>query len=164
MKKTIFPILISLLLLYAGCKKDDQFTTGIAATKNGTNWIAANFGTGFKPLNTKDTLFITANNKEEHLLIALKQVSKGVFQLVDQTNFYVTVGYDVVVAAYRLDNTSANQVTITAYDENTRQLKATFDLTFNSTRTDGQADKIKFSNGKINIPLNDVYMNPFIPQ
>ena len=166
MKNYIFPILVLLVLLGIGCKKDNQDNvTGITATKDGSNWTASNFGTGFKPLATKDTLFIRADNNEEHLIIALKQKGEGIYQPIDITRFYITLGLDVLVSTYELDNTANNLVTLTTYNEGTHQLKGTFALTFKNTMTNnGYPDKIVLGSGKINISLTDVYMNPYIPK
>jgi hypothetical protein len=163
MKRSLLLIVVSLYLL-AGCKKGDQLTDSIEV-KDGSTWIANSTGTGFKPLATKDTLFITLHNNEEHLIIALTQKGTGVFKPADVTGFYFTIGLDGITGTYKLDNTVNNQVAITTYDENTQQLKGTFNLTFKNTKTnDGHPGKIIFTNGKINAELKNEYMNPYIPK
>lgn len=165
MKNTLLSTLLVLTLLVAACKKENQVTPGVSAIKNGTTWIANSADNNYLPLNTKDTIYIYAHSGEEHLVMVLKQTSKGVFQLTDKTTFYVTVGYDVVTANYKLDNTASNEVAITTYDENKNQLKGTFNLTFkNNYNYGGYPDKVVFNNGKINIPFKGEYQNTYVPK
>jgi hypothetical protein len=166
MKKYSLLAIAIMCLLSAACKKDKKavVVNGISSTKSISAWNTTNVNTGFKPLATKDTLFITGQNGEENIVIAIKQKGAGTYLPTEfKAYFYTTVGLDVVLSKYQLYSDPANSVIITSYDETTHLLIGTFNLLFKSTyRYDSSfPDEIKFTNGKINTALSDVYMDPF---
>ena|SRR5258708_5356011 len=165
MKRPALLLILILFLLSGACKKDNhqQVVNGISTKKDFTAWNTTNVHTGFKPLATKDTLFIVGQNGEEDIVIAIKQKGTGIYQPDEfKAYFYTAVG-DAVLSKYQLANDPANTITITNYDETTGVLKGTFNLVFKSTYkyNNSYPDEITFTNGEINTQLSDVYIDPF---
>jgi hypothetical protein len=164
MKRAVFLSIIVCLLL-AACKKDNPSAINeIAFVKNSKTWSTTNVGTGFKPLETKDTLFIRAQDGEDNIIIAIKQRGAGTYQPTEfKAFYYVTIGMDVIIGQYQTYNDPGNSIVITDYDETNHVIKGTFQFVltsyylYNNTTT----QKITFTNGKINTQLSDVYFNPF---
>jgi hypothetical protein len=158
---------IALLLIVVSalsCKKDKQVAVnGIPAATGITDWTTTSVITGFKPLDTKDTLFIVAQKGEENIVIALKQKGVGTYQPAEfNAWYYTTVGLDAVVSKYQLYSDAGNWVTITDYNETGHSIKGTFSLLFKSTYKNGDSlpDEVKFTNGKIDAALSDTYIDP----
>ncbi|HEY4327401.1 MAG TPA: DUF6252 family protein [Mucilaginibacter sp.] len=164
MKSAIFLSVIACLLL-AACKKDNPSTiNGVTFVKNAKTWSTTNVGTGFKPLNTKDTLFIRAQDGEDNIIIAIKQRGAGTYRPDEfRAYYYVTIGMDVIVGQYQTYNDPGNSLEISTYDENNHIIKGTFKFVLTSyyIYSNASTRKIAFTNGKINTQLSDVYFNPF---
>jgi hypothetical protein len=162
MRRYTFLFIITLILSFAACKKDKQVAANEISAKKGTiNWNTSNLSTGFKPLDTKDTLFIVAQNGEEDLVLAIKQKGAATYRPDEfKAYYYTTVGLDAVASKYHLINDPANTITITNYDETTHVVNVTFNLTLINNNS-SISDKITFTNGKINAQLSDVFIDPF---
>ncbi len=166
MKKIVLLFIVACCMApVLSCKKDKTVAAnGISAKKDVADWTTINVITGFKPLNTKDTLFIAAQNGEENIVIALKQKGAGTYQSTEfKAWYYTTVGFDAVVSKYQVYSDPGNSVTITNYDESAHTIKGTFNILFKSTYKNGDSfpDEVKFTNGKIDAALSDAYMDPF---
>lgn len=164
MKKAIFLAAIIIGLL-SSCKKDDnQIAAGLTVVKDGLAWNALNVYTGFKPLDTKDTLFIVGRNNEENIIIALKQKGAGSYQQTEfKAYYYTTIGLDVIINKYQMDDNPNNSIIISEYNETTKTIKGTFNLTLKSTYNYNNfyPGTVTFTNGKLNTQLSAVYMNPY---
>ncbi|MDB5112575.1 MAG: hypothetical protein JWR67_3689 [Mucilaginibacter sp.] len=164
MKRILYLSIAIVCLLSASCRKDQVAVNGITATKDLTPWNTTDVYTGFKPLSTKDTLFITGHNGEENIIIAIKQKGAGTYQPGEfKAYFYTTIGQDVIVSKYQLYNDPANTIVITDYDETKQIIKGTFTLVFKSTYIYNNTlpDKVTFTNGKISTQLSATNMNPY---
>ena len=164
MERNISVFIIAVCLLSA-CKKDDQpFAGGIVSVKDSKIWSITNVNTGFKPLATKDTLFIRGQNGEENIVIAIKQRGAGTYRPAEfKAYFYATIGMDVIIGQYQSYNDPGNSIVITDYDEANHIIKGTFNFVLHSYYNYNNAlpDKITFTKGKINTQLSDVYFDPF---
>jgi hypothetical protein len=165
-KLALLFIVVACVTSVLSCKKDKQQAAVIhvSATKGTTDWATANVTTGYKPLDTKDTLFILAHNGEENIVIALKQKGVGTYQPAEfKAWYYTTIGLDVLIGRYALTSDAGNSVIITDYNETTHSVKGTFNILFKSTYLYGasQSDEVRFTNGKIDATLSDTFMDPF---
>lgn len=165
MEKHLLPLVLILFFMLNACKKDKQVSvTGISSVKSVSVWHAVNTRTGFKPLATKDTLFIIGQNGEENIVIAVKQKGTGTYGPAEiKAWFFTTIGLDVVVSKYQLEADAGNAVVITAYDVPNHTLKGTFNLSFRNTYKNYASipDAVKFTNGVINTQLSVVFMDPY---
>jgi hypothetical protein len=165
MRRCVLLLTITLTLSFAACKKDKQeVVNGITAQKGTINWNTTNVNTGFKPLAAKDTLFITGQNGEENIVIAIKQKGAGTYRPAEfKAYFYVTIGMDVILGQYQSYNDPGNTIVITDYDEANHIVKGTFNFVLHSYYNYNNAlpDKITFTKGKINTQLSDVFFDPF---
>ena len=165
MKKYTLLSIVMISLLISACKKDNQdAVVGISGIKGTSAWKTPDAYTGFKPLATKDTLFIVGQNGEENIVIGIKQRGTGTYSPSEfKAYFYVTIGLDVVVGRYQLSNDPANSIRITDYDETTHVVKGSFNLVFKSAYiyNSTKSDEFTFTYGKINTQLSDVYLDPY---
>lgn len=164
MRRYTLLLTVTLSLLFTACKKDKQeVVNGLSAKKGTINWNTTNVNTGFKPLATKDTLFITAQNGEENIVIAIKQKGAGTYRPDEfKAYFYATIGMDVIVAQYQSYNDPGNSIVITDYDEANHIVKGSFNFVLQSYYNyNAPPGKIIFIKGKINTQLSDVFFDPF---
>jgi len=156
-------ITILLCLVHAACKKDSApGINGVNAKKDNVDWKSSSVSTGFKPLATKDTLFIFGKSGEENIIITLVQKGKGTYTANEiKANFYATIGSDVLLGSYHLADVPNNKVVITDYDENSHTLKGSFNLVFKRTHGESVPDTLRFTDGKINTQLTAQYLDPY---
>lgn len=157
MKKYI-PTLILLTTLLSACNRKDccllPLRPYIAANKNNIQWMAdptsstvrhdtiAIFGTNFSP------------QLEETLTMQFKASAPGKYILKGaQASYYNTIGRDVIVSEYELDETFTNTVTITAFDKPNNQITGTFNLKFKHTYPADKPASLQFLNGKFTVAL-----------
>lgn len=165
MKRFALSSALLFCLLATACKKDKQkATANISAEINMKSWATAQVNTGFKPLETKDTLFIYAHNGEENLVIAVKQKGAGTYSANEfKAYYYITVGLDAVTNRYVSATDAGNQLTIIEYNEATQTIKGNFSFVLNRAYPGGTGTPatVKFTNGNINTKLTAVYADPF---
>jgi predicted small lipoprotein YifL len=157
MKKYILPFVVLTALLTACGKKMCCVLpqeTYITADKNNTKWRAdassnlrqdtiALFGTNF------------STQLEETLTMQFKASAPGTYSLKgSQALYYNTIGRDVITSEYELDDTYANTVNITAYDNANKLVTGTFNLKFKHTYPPDKPASLQFLNGQFKVALH----------
>jgi hypothetical protein len=165
MKKYLLILLSATVLIMASCakRKDccvlpkrDEF---IIAEKSGVQWEGVPTTTVF----SQDTINVYAGNfktgLEENFGFLIKVGSTGSYTLKgNQAYYFNTVGRDVSVSGYKLDDTFTNKITITSFDKITKTITGTFQIKFIKTYdnpTGSYPDKVSFLNGKFKAALPD---------
>jgi hypothetical protein len=164
MKKYLLILLSATTLLMAACAKrkdccvlpkNDQFIT---AEKSGVQWQAPPSASMF----SQDTVSVYAGNFktgfEENFSFFFKVSTTAISYTLkgNQAYYFNTVGRDVSVSGYKLDDTFTNQVTVTSYDQSTKTITGTFQMKFIKTYdnpTGSYPDKVSFLNGKFRVVL-----------
>ncbi|WP_184544488.1 DUF6252 family protein [Mucilaginibacter sp. FT3.2] len=157
MKKYI-PALILLFSLLSACNRKDccllPLRPYIAAYKNNIQWMADPTSSAVR----HDTIGIFGTNfstqLEETLTMQFKASAPGKYTLKGtQASYYNTIGRDVIVSQYELDDTFANTVTITAFDKPNNQITGTFSLKFKHTYPADKPASLQFLNGRFTVAL-----------
>ncbi len=161
MKKYLF-ILLSLTAVYVtSCsKKKDccvlpQKNEFMIAEKSDKAWEAPVTAAAYGP----DTISVYGSNInpgfEESFGFLLKINGKGTYMIKGNQGFYFnTVGRDVSVSGYKLDDSFTNNVTVSQYDESAKIVAGTFQMKFIKTYDNpagSYPDKIAFLNGKFKV-------------
>ena len=130
------------------------------AQKSGVQWEAIPSTTVF----SQDTINVYAGNFkpgfEENFGFLIKVSTTAISYPLkgNQAYYFNTVGGDVSVSGYKLDDTFTNQVTVTGYDQSNRTITGTFQMKFIKTYdnpTGSFPDKISFLDGKFKTVLPD---------
>ena len=165
MKKYLLILLSATALFMTSCTKrkdccvlpeNDKFIT---AEKSGEQWKAIPTTTVF----AQDTINVYAGNfktgLEENFGFLIKLSSTSTYTLKgNEAYYYNTVGRDVSVSGYKLDDTFTNKVTVTSFDKITKIVTGTFQIKFIKTYdnpTGSYPDNISFLNGKFKAALPD---------
>jgi len=154
MKKLTLITLVLFALLAASCTKNAPMDCCMApaapyfnAEKDSKSWIG--LPEAFK--TSTDSLTITGRKTEENLLIRIKYTGKGNYVLNShQGKYYMTVGQDVMVAEYILDDTAPNTLEVTEYDTTKGFISGKFSITLKKiygNPNEAYPATIKFLNG-----------------
>ena len=164
MKKYLLILLSATALFMTSCykrrdccvlPKRDAFIT---AEKSGVQWEGIPTTTVF----SQDTINVYAGNfktgLEENFGFLIKVSTTAISYTLkgNQAYYFNTVGRDVSVSGYKLDDTFTNQVTVTSYDQSTKTITGTFQMKFIKTYdnpTGSYPDKVSFLNGKFKAAL-----------
>ena len=157
MKKNLL-LLSALFLFLTACGKKDccvlpqqQFIT---AEKNSAHWTADPTSSNL----VGDTVAIFGTNFtttiEETLTLQFKAAAPGKYSLKGkQASYYNTIGRDVIVSEYKLDETFANSVEITAFNKDSSIIAGTFSIKLKHTYPADKPANLQFLNGKFQIKL-----------
>jgi len=154
MKKLTLITLVLFALFAASCTKKAPMDCCMApaapyfnAEKDSKSWIG--LPEAFK--TSTDSLTITGRKTEENLLIRIKYTGKGNYVLNShQGKYYMTVGQDVMVAEYILDDTAPNILEVTEYDTTKGFISGKFSITLKKiygNPNEAYPSTIKFLNG-----------------
>lgn len=158
MKKNLLLLSVLFLFLTACGKKDCCVMPKqpfITAEKNSAHWTA-------DPTSSTlvgDTVAIFGTNfsttLEETLSLQFKASAPGKYALKGkQAWYYNTVGRDVIVSEYQLDDTFANSVEITAFNKDSNVIAGTFSVKLKHTYPSDKPASLQFLNGKFQIQLH----------
>jgi hypothetical protein len=154
--KTLTLMALSVLcLLTCACKKDKQqkevSNLYLTANKDNANWVTT--WHTFAEIGGAKNYRLIGNKGEEHLNIGVTTNSLNQYVLVsDKTEFYITVGQDVLVARYILDESASNTIDVTNYDMKRVIMEGNFKLTFKRvTGQDSYPTTVTFTNGKFRV-------------
>ena len=152
MKKLLFAAIASTTIFNVACTKQQEcckisVSPGISAQKNGVEWVG-------KPevvKITNDSLSISGRQTEQWLAMKIKFNGKGIYTLKgNQVTHFETVGGDVSVAEYLLDDTAVSTLEIVEYDSTRGIIRGKFSLTLKLSYryANGPAPaSVKFTNG-----------------
>ena len=154
MKKLLFISLASISLFASSCKKGQadypaccamNIPSSIVAEKNSVAWIGR--AEAFRV--NADTIAISGRQTEQMLTMKIKFTGKGIYPLrAGQATHYLTVGGDVSVAEYVVDDTAVNTLEITEYNDTRQYIKGKFSLTMKLAYANGNYPAtIKFDKG-----------------
>ena len=158
--KKLALICVSSFMVLASCTKEKRLCCVlppsepfIMADKGSDKWHA-------EPEILKignDSIAITGKESEARLSLHIKFTGKGTYALKDkQATYSLTVGQDVSVAEYALDNTAVNKVEVIDYDPKKGVIWGTFAVTLKkiyANPTEAYPDQIKFLNGQFSEAL-----------
>ena len=164
MKKNLLIFLWLSALFFAACGRKDccspppNSAPFLTAEKSGSAWEVSPATETY----SKDTIKVYGSNyktnPEEIFGFLLKVNGEGSYTLKGNQGFYYnTVGRDVSVSGYKLDDTFDNTVKIIHYDVNANMMEGTFQIKFVKTYdnpTGTYPDKIAFLNGKFKVALH----------
>jgi hypothetical protein len=134
MKNLTLIALAFISLLTFGCTKDKQYVNccfipqnpSITAEKNSEMWI----GTPEALKIDNDSIAITGRKTEQWLAMKIKFNGTGNYSLKGrQAIHYLTVGGDVTVAEYNLDDSATNTLDIIHYDSDKGIITGRFNIT-----------------------------------
>lgn len=164
MKKNLLICFSFTLLFFTACGRKDCCVTPkndkpfLTAEKSGVQWEVSPATATY----SQDTINVYGSNyktnPEEVFGFLLKVSSEGTYNLNGkQAYYYNTVGQDVSVSGYKLDDAFANTVKVTTYDKTAGIIAGTFQIKFIKTYdnpTGTYPDKIAFLNGKFKVALH----------
>lgn len=164
MKKHLLILLSATALIMTSCTKrkdccvlpkKDKF---IMAEKSGEQWEGVPTTTVF----SQDTINVYVGNfkpgLEENFGFLIKMSTTAISYTLkgNQAYYFNTVGRDVSVSGYKLDDAFTNKVTVTGYDQSTKTVTGTFQMKFIKTYDNpigSYPDKVSFLNGKFKAAL-----------
>lgn len=123
MRRSIFLGLISLLLAFSACKKDEQEVTdpgSVSFKYDGKEWKATKI-TG-QYVNVSNSTTIDCYNGYEQLFITFKGLETGVFQM-DEMGKY-SARFKEFTTYYSFD--PVGEITVTGYNSETKRISGTF--------------------------------------
>lgn len=157
--KKIIQVLVLLVATSYGiisCENDDDIekTDYITASINNKNWE----GTPEIYIDTNDSLTLLGYGNEQHIFIKLKFKGEGTYNLENsRTNYYTTIGGDVITSNYVFDANSTSQLKITNYDPELNILKGEFEVSLLKewSNPENDIEKTIFKNGKFRGAIRD---------
>lgn len=165
MKKAII-LLLSILIVLSACKKDVVTAPNYLKANGDVILDTRQIDVSFKSLIAKDTLYISAHEGENNLIISIINKGKGIYKIGGlDALFYKTLGLDVIVQTFRLNTNADNVLTINAIDSD--NISGTFSLSLTeNTRGVRAPSTLILKNGKFNsaISKNSSDMEAFFRQ
>ncbi|WP_299155930.1 DUF6252 family protein [uncultured Christiangramia sp.] len=148
---------VTISFVISSCQKDDALEESdfISASINDENWN----GTPEIYIDTaNDSLTILGYGNEQHIFIKTKFKGEGTYNLENsRTNYYTTIGGDVITSNYIFDANSTSQLKITDYDSELNIIKGEFEVSLLKewSNPENDIDKTIFKNGKFRGTIRD---------
>lgn len=154
MKGIVAFFLISIMI---SCHEGELTHNYVSAKRNSLGWI------GYPEIridNATDTLtFLGIANRpnDEVIVIKIKFEGIGSYTLTkDQGYYYTTVGGDVLTSEYRLSPNTVGQIVISKYEETTRSIEGSFEMSLKKERSNpaNNIDIFNFTDGSFRGKIN----------
>jgi len=153
----VLVLCVTISFVLSSCQKDDSIEQSdfISASVNDKNW---NGTPEIYIDNANDSLTILGYGNEQHIFIKIKFKGEGTYNLENsRSNYYTTIGGDVITSFYTFDANSASQLKITNYNSELNIIEGEFEISLLKewSNPENDNDKTIFKNGEFRGTIGD---------